>query len=101
MRKIILAGVVGMLIPHFVGAGPITNAQPITIALTNILNFLLSIVGVVAIIGLVIAGGMYFFAAGDMRQISLAKNMTLASITGLVIALGSYVVIKLIASFLS
>ncbi|MFA9262377.1 MAG: hypothetical protein ACEQSB_03415 [Undibacterium sp.] len=101
MRKKIIVGVIGMFVPHLVSAGPITNAQPIIVPLTNILNFLLSIVGVVAIIGLVIAGGMYFFAAGDMRQISLAKKMSLASITGIIIALGSYVVLKLIASFLA
>lgn len=101
MKLKIIVFATSILVPLRASAGPILSAQPITVPLTNILNFLLSIVGVVAIIGLVIAGGMYFFAAGDMRQISLAKNMTLASITGLVIALGSYVVVKLIASFLS
>jgi type IV secretory pathway VirB2 component (pilin) len=101
MRKKITFVGVATLVPVIVHAGPLTTAQPIIVGLTNILNFLLSIVGVVAIIGLVIAGGMYFFAAGDMRQISLAKKMSWASITGIVLALGSYVVLKLIALFLS
>lgn len=86
-----------LLTPTFVSAGVIDSAQPLSVGLTNILNFLLSIIGVVAIIGLVISGFLYFFAAGDMRQIALAKKMTLGAITGIVIALGSYLLVKAIA----
>lgn len=82
-------------------AGPIDEAQPLSVGLTNILDFLLAIIGVVAIIGLVMAGLLYFFAAGDMRQIALAKKATLAGVTGIVIALGGYVVIRAIASFIA
>lgn len=89
------------LTPFLVRAGVIDEAQPLSVGLTNILDFLLSIIGVVAIIGLVIAGGLYFFAAGDMRQIALAKKATLASITGIVIALGGYVLIRTIATFVA
>lgn len=100
MKKRVLF-LVGMLIPSIVSAGPLTTAQPIATSLTNILDFLLSIVGVLAIIGLVIAGGMYVFAAGDMRQISLAKKTFVASITGLLLALGSYVIIRTLGDFIS
>ena len=100
MLKKIAPFIISWLIPLTAKAGPLTTAQPITVALTNILNFLLSIVGVVAIIGLVIAATMYFFSAGDMRQISLAKKMIWASITGLVLALGGYSLIRLITGFL-
>ncbi len=87
------------LIPTRVWAGVIDEAQPLSVGLNNILDFLLSIIGVVAIIGLVIAGGLYFFAAGDMRQIALAKKATLAAITGIIIALGGYVFIRTLAGF--
>ncbi len=99
MQKNILI-IIGTLIPMTVHAGPLTTAQPIATSLTNILDFLLSITGVVAIIGLVIAGGMYIFAAGDMRQISLAKKTLAASIIGLLLALGSYVIIRTLANFI-
>lgn len=87
--------------PFISFAGAIDDAQPLSIGLTNILDFLLSIIGVVAIIGLVISGFMYFFAAGDMRQITLAKKTTLSAITGIVIALGGYLLIRSIAGFFS
>ena len=83
--------------PILVSAGVIDEAQPLSVGLTNILDFLLSIIGVVAIIGLVISGFLYFFAAGDMRRVALAKKMTLAAITGIVIALGSYLLIRALA----
>lgn len=99
MKKRVLF-LVGVFTPSIVSAGPLTTAQPIATSLTNILDFLLSIVGVLAIIGLVIAGGMYVFAAGDMRQISLAKKTFVASITGLLLALGSYVIIRALGGFI-
>lgn len=86
-----------LLAPTSVLAGVIDEAQPLSVGLTNILNFLLSIVGVVAIIGLAISGFLYFFAAGDMRQIALAKKTTLGAITGIVIALGSYLLVRAVA----
>ena len=87
-------------IPVRVSAGVIDEAQPLSVGLTNILDFLLSIIGIVAIIGLVIAGFLYFFDAGDMRQIELAKKATLAAVTGIVIALGGYAFIRTITAFL-
>ena len=90
-----------LTLPMRVNAGPIDEAQPLSVGLANILDFLLAIVGVIAIIGLVIAGCLYFFAAGDMRQIALAKKATLAGITGVVIALGGYVLIRTIATFIA
>lgn len=89
------------LFPALVKAGPIDEAQPLSVGLLNILDFLLAVIGVVAIIGLVIAGFLYFFAAGDMRQITLAKKATLAGITGIVIALGGYALIRTITVFIA
>lgn len=87
--------------PMIVGAGPIDEAQPLSVGLANILDFLLAIIGVVAIIGLVLAGFLYFSAAGDMRQVALAKKATLAGVTGIVIALGGYVLIRTVATFIA
>lgn len=81
-------------------AGPIDTAPRVVSILTNILNFLLSVVGIVAIIGIVIGGAIYFFAAGDMSRIEQAKKVILASVIGLVVVLGSVVLVRLLASFL-
>lgn len=80
-------------------AGVITSAPDITTILGNVLNFLLSIIGVVAIIGLVIAGGMYLTAGGDMRKIALAKRMVVASVIGIIVALGALVIVSQLAAF--
>jgi|GEM_PF-1044886 len=101
MRKKIAVLFFGCVMPFSVNAGPISSAQPISIGLMNILDFLLSIVGVVAIIGLVVAGALYFFAVGDMRRIAVAKKILFSSITGILIALGALVLVRAITSFLS
>jgi hypothetical protein len=80
-------------------SGPIDTAPRLATVLTNILNFLLSVVGVVGIIGLVIAGALYFFSAGDMRRAQSAKKAALASVVGIVLALGGYVLILTITQF--
>lgn len=90
-----------LLFPIWVEAGPIDQAQPLSVGLTNILDFLLAIIGIVAIIGLVTAGSLYFFAAGDMRQIVLAKKATFAGMTGVLIALGGYALIRTIAALIA
>ena len=87
-------------IPTALAAGPIDTAPRIASVLTNILQFLLSVVGIIAIIGIVIGGAMYFFAAGDMRRVEAAKKIILASVTGLVVALGSVVLLGTLASFI-
>lgn len=80
-------------------AGSITNAPSVSSILLNILQFLLSVVGILGIIGLVVSGALYFFAAGDNRRIALAKRSALASVTGIIIALGAYILISQLTTF--
>lgn len=80
-------------------AGSITNATPITTILENILQFLLSIVGVLAIIALVAAGILYLTALGNMKQVALAKKAFQFSIIGIVVALGALVIVSQLSSF--
>lgn len=80
-------------------AGTIASAPTIAEVLLKALDFLLAVVAIVAILALVFSGIMYFFAGGDRKRIDRAKTMTFASITGIAIALGSMVVIHLIAGF--
>jgi hypothetical protein len=93
-----------MMLPvliHAAHAGVISDATPVSTILAKILNFVLSIVGVLAIIGLVAAGMMYLTAAGDMRRIATAKNVALAAVIGIAIALGALVIVGQIAEFFS
>lgn len=90
----------GALLPIAVSAGVIDEAKPLTESLLDILNFCLSIFGVLAIIGMVIAGLLYFTAAGDERQMLLAKKAFWAGVVGIVIALGGMVLVWTVTTLL-
>lgn len=80
-------------------AGVGTSLTLIQIA-TNILNFLLSVVGVVALIMLVVGAFMYLTAAGDEDRIDTGKKIVKYSIIGITIALAALVLVRQIAAFL-
>lgn len=66
----------------------------------NVLKFLLSIVGIIAIISLVIGGGMYLASAGDEGRIETGKKIVQFAIVGIIIALGSLVIVNQIATLI-
>ncbi|MDD2766962.1 MAG: hypothetical protein PHH40_04385 [Candidatus Moranbacteria bacterium] len=82
-------------------AGVITDAKPLTSILSDILNFLLSIIGISGILGLVIAGVIYITAAGSEDRMRLAKNAAIGSVIGIAIALGSLILTGQLAAFFS
>lgn len=61
---------------------------------TNVLNLLLSIFGIIAIISLVVGGGMYLTSYGDEKRIETGKKIATYSIIGIVIALSAVVIIN-------
>jgi len=81
------------------------NNEQVSKALTlaeialNTLNFLLSIVGVLAIIMLVWGGIMYLTAAGDEKRIDTAKRIVTWAIIGIAVALAALVITRQIAAF--
>jgi glucose uptake protein GlcU len=64
----------------------------------NFLTFLLSIVGIIAIISLIIGGMMYMTAAGSEKQIDSAKKLLWASIIGIIVCFGALVIVRQVAS---
>jgi hypothetical protein len=91
-------------IAKILGWGTTGNAEvdaALTLAqiATNVLNFLLAIVGVLGIIMLVLGGSMYLTSAGDDKKIDTAKAITKWAIIGIAIALGSLVIVRQIAGF--
>jgi hypothetical protein len=77
----------------------VTNATSLGTILQNVLNFLLSMVGILAIIMLVIGGLMYFAAAGDEKRADTAKSIVKFAIIGIAVALASLVIVTQIAKF--
>jgi len=66
--------------------------------LTNALNFLLSIVGIIAIIMLVIGGLMYLTSAGDEERMNKGKSIVVYSLIGITVALSALVLVTQIVS---
>jgi hypothetical protein len=74
---------------------------PVYLIITNILDWLLTIVGVIALITLVIAGMQYFFVATDEKMLETAKKTMRAAIIGIVVALSGMVVIYAVEGILT
>lgn len=67
----------------------------------NILYWLLAVIGVVSIIGFIIAGIMYLTAAGDETQAEKAKSAMKYSIIGVIVGLSGFVVLQAVLYMLS
>lgn len=62
--------------------------------ISNIMYWLLAIVGIVGVIGFAIAGILYLTAAGDETRIGQAKSAMLYSIIGVIVALAGLVALN-------
>lgn len=68
--------------------------------ISNIMYWLLMIVGIVGVIGFAIAGLLYLTAAGDEGRIGQAKNAMMYSIIGIIVALAGLVALQFAKSML-
>jgi len=66
----------------------------------NIMQWILSIIGVIAVIAFVIAGIIYLTSAGDEDRIQQAKRAMLYSIVGVIVALMGLVILYAVDSML-
>jgi hypothetical protein len=87
-------------IQEILGETPTAGGITLKEIVTNILEFLLSILGIIAIITLVLAGGMYLTSGGMEERMKTAKKMATYAIIGITIALASLIIVKQIASLL-
>jgi len=68
--------------------------------ITSGMNWLLIIVGILGVIGFVIAGIIYLTAAGDEGQIDRGKRTMINSIIGIIVALLGVIIIQAVKSLL-
>lgn len=66
----------------------------------KILNFLLSIVGILGIIALLVGGIMYLVAYGDEDRINLAKKIITNALIGILVASASLILVKQLAALM-
>jgi len=81
--------------------GGIENALTVEQIAMNVLNFLLSIAGILAIISLVISGGMYMSAYGDETRIKSAKEIGKWAIWGIVVTLVSLIAVQQVSKLIT
>jgi hypothetical protein len=62
-----------------------------------VLDFLLSIVGLLAMVMLVVGGLMFFAAAGDEKRAETAKGIVKYSVVGVAVAIVSLIIVRTIA----
>jgi cytochrome bd-type quinol oxidase subunit 2 len=61
---------------------------------STVMNWLLGLIGVLAVVAFVISGILYLTAAGDEEQIERAKSTMMFAIIGLVVALVGLVIVN-------
>lgn len=115
-KKTITASLIGMAIvlaaPTFLkeikailgGSGDewtdVDKALTIKEIALRVVDFLLSVIGILGIIGLVIGGVFYLTAYGDEDRIDTGKKILTASLIGIAIAIASVVLVRQIASLM-
>ncbi|KKQ53054.1 MAG: hypothetical protein US70_C0006G0024 [Parcubacteria group bacterium GW2011_GWD2_38_11] len=80
-------------------AGVISDAPSISTVGMNVLFFLLSVVGIIAIIALVLSGILYLTVQDDKKRMQGVKRAITYSILGIILAMGGMVLIKLMGQF--
>lgn len=89
------------MIINIASAGVITAAPTLAEVLLRVLNFLLTVVGIVAVIGMLLSGVIYLTALGDEKRIKLAKKSFNYSVVGTVIVFIALIVVMTITMFIS
>lgn len=73
------------------------NAQVSSVA-KNLINAVISILGIVSVIVLIFAGQRYISSNGDPGKATQARNMIIAAIVGLIVAIVAFSVVNFILS---
>ncbi len=87
----------GVCIPTNTGL----SSAPVKNILITFMNWLLGIVGMLAVIAFVISGIQYMTSVGDSKMIETAKKNMLNSIIGVIVALSGFVILQAIDTLLN
>ena len=86
------------LINRFTGGGEqyFVGPTPVAEIVVNVITWMMSIIGVIAVAFIIYGGIMYATSAGNEQQIERAKKILLYAIIGLVIAIMALVIATLV-----
>jgi len=82
-----------MRLINIVYAGPLDEAPPLSSIVANILWFMVTIIGSIAVLMIVIAGVMYMTSGGDQTRTDTAKSTIKYAIIGLIVAIISLIIV--------
>ena len=89
----------GLVTPKNVtGTASGDNAYELLITVTN---WVLGIVGAIAVLFIIYGGFRYITSQGNQQQMDTAKNILIKAIIGLVIVVVAYVIVRIIVSALT
>ncbi|MGK2849078.1 MAG: hypothetical protein ACSLEX_03355 [Minisyncoccota bacterium] len=74
---------------------------PVAELLMSLMNWLLAIIGFIAIIAFIISGLQYLTAVGDEKRAETAKDNMRYAIIGIIVALSGWIIISAINTWLS
>lgn len=77
---------------------PLGNVNTITGVLKNIINWMLGLVGIIALIALITAGGRMILGFLDEDQVKRAKTTILWAVIGLAVVILSYAIINIVTT---
>jgi type IV secretory pathway VirB2 component (pilin) len=66
-------------------------------AIESVVEFVVGVIGSIAVLMIVISGIMYMVSGGDQQKVETAKKILTYSIVGLVVALVSYMIVYFIS----
>lgn len=75
-----------------------SGGDDITTLVTNIINTLLFLSGIIAVVFIIIGGVRYTIAQGDSGQIASAKNTIMYAVIGLVVAMAAFAIVNFVIS---
>jgi len=91
----------GVCIPAGTGLPDPGGVDPVETVIYNVMDWLLRIIGVIAIIAFVISGMQYMLAAGDQNLMETGKRNMKWSIVGVIVALIGIVILNTVYNLLS
>lgn len=77
------------------------SSTPVETIVMNVVNWLLAVLGFIAVVGFVVSGMQYLMSAGDEGTIETAKRNMKYSLIGVVVALSGRVLIVAINNMLN
>jgi len=82
----------GVCVPLSETVGGLSEREPGEVVV-SVMNWLMGILGILAIVMLVVAGVLYLTAAGDDKKTETAKNIIMYVVIGVAVALTAYTIV--------